>query len=33
MYDPDVSDPIIRDQIANLGYLWVCTFRNSLAPV
>ena len=27
------SDPIIKDQMANLGCLLVCTFGNFLAPV
>ena len=27
------NDPVIRDQIANLGYLLMCTFGNFLAPV
>ena len=27
------NDPIIKDQMANLGCLLVCTFGNFLAPV
>ena len=27
------NDPIIKDQMANLGCLLVCTFGNLLAPV
>ena len=27
------NDPIIKDQMANLGGLFVCTFGNYLAPV
>ena len=27
------NDPIIKDQMANLGYLLVCTFDSFLAPV
>ena len=27
------NDPIIKDQMANLGCLLVCTFVNFLAPV
>ena len=27
------NDPIIKDQMANLGCLFVCTFGNYLAPV
>ena len=27
------NDPIIKDQMANLGFLLVCTFRNFYAPV
>ena len=27
------NDPIIKDQMANLGYLLVCTFGNLLALV
>ena len=27
------NDKIIKDQMANLGCLLVCTFRNFLAPV
>ena len=27
------NDPIIKDQMANLGCLFVCTFGNNLAPV
>ena len=27
------NDPIIKDQMASLGYLLVCTFGNFLAPV
>ena len=27
------SDPIIKDQMASLGYLFACTFGNYLAPV
>ena len=27
------NDPIIKDQVANLGCLFVCTFGDYLAPV
>ena len=27
------DDPIIKDQMANLGFLFVCIFGNFLAPV
>ena len=27
------DDPVIKDQMANIGCLFVCTFRNYLAPV
>ena len=27
------NDPIIKDQMANLGFLLVCTFGNFLAPI
>ena len=27
------NDPIIKDQMANLGCLFVCTFGNYLAPI
>ena len=27
------NDPVIKDQMANLGCLFVCTFGNYLAPV
>ena len=27
------NDPIIKDQMAGLGYLFVCTFGNYLTPV
>ena len=27
------NDPIIKDQMANMGYLLVCTFGNFLVPV
>ena len=27
------NDPIIKDQMADLGCLWVCTFGNFIAPV
>ena len=27
------NDPIIKDQMANLGCLFVCTFGDYLAPV
>ena len=27
------NDPIIKDQMANLGCLFVCTFSDYLAPV
>ena len=27
------NDPIIKDQMVNLGYLLVCTFGNFLTPV
>ena len=28
-----VNDPIIKEQMTNLGCLFVCTFGNFLAPV
>ena len=27
------NDPIIKDQMANVGCLFVCTFGNYLAPI